>query len=51
MNITTLAESNHLLDDRLSRLALGNGRLNTVHHNDGSNKVPQHSAAVAGISS
>src|ERR1700733_13055971 len=42
-----LAERDHLLDERAGRLALGDGRLNAIHEDNGGDKVAQHGAAMA----
>jgi hypothetical protein len=49
MHGSPLAKSNHLLNQRTGRLALGDGGLDAVHQNDRCYEVAQHGAAVAGV--
>jgi hypothetical protein len=51
VNAAILAQRNHLLNQRLGRLGLGNGGVNAIVQNNRGNKVAKQSAAMAGIAS
>ena len=51
MNVATLAEGDHLLDQRTNCLGFRKGRFDAIFYDDGGHQVAQKSAAVAGITS
>src|SRR5579871_3302469 len=51
MHITTLAQRDHLLDNRTSSLALRDRGLDPVHHDDGGYEVAEDGPAMARVTS
>jgi hypothetical protein len=51
VQITLLAQGDHLFDERTDRLGLGHGRLHAVFFDNGRDQVSQERAAMAGVAS
>ena len=49
MNIATLAERNHALDERANSFAFGDGALDAILDNDRGDEVAEDGSAVRGV--